>query len=56
MLELNETETFRRWLLRMKDRRTRALIASRLDRLAVISSVRCALARRRRLLAAALAI
>lgn len=32
--ELRETETFRRWRLRLKDERARALIASRLDRLA----------------------
>ena len=34
MLELKQTETFRKWRLRFKDQRTRALIASRLDRLA----------------------
>jgi putative addiction module killer protein len=34
VLELRQTETFRRWRLRLKDGRARALIASRLDRLA----------------------
>lgn len=34
MLELRQTETFHRWRLRLKDGRARALIASRLDRLA----------------------
>ena len=34
MLELKQTETFRRWRLQLKDERTRAVIASRLDRLA----------------------
>jgi putative addiction module killer protein len=34
MLELLQTEIFRRWRLRLKDQRARALIASRLDRLA----------------------
>lgn len=34
MLELKQTETFRRWRERLKDTRIRALIASRLDRLA----------------------
>src|SRR4051794_34444599 len=34
MLELKQTETFRKWRLRLKDHRARALIASRLDRLA----------------------
>jgi len=34
MLELRQTETFRKWRLRLKEARTRALIASRLDRLA----------------------
>lgn len=34
MLELKQTETFRKWRLRIKDIRTRAVIASRLDRLA----------------------
>ena len=34
MIEFRQTETFRRWRMRLKDVRTRALIASRLDRLA----------------------
>jgi putative addiction module killer protein len=34
MIELLQTETFRRWRTRIKDQRLRALIASRLDRLA----------------------
>jgi putative addiction module killer protein len=34
MLELKQTETFRKWRLRLKDQRARAVIASRLDRLA----------------------
>ena len=34
MLELKQTETFRDWRTRIRDQRTRALIASRLDRLA----------------------
>ncbi len=34
MLELKQTEQFRRWRTRLKDKRARALIASRLDRLA----------------------
>lgn len=34
MLEFKQTETFRKWRLRLKDERARALIASRLDRLA----------------------
>lgn len=34
MLELRQTEQFRRWRTRLKDERARALIASRLDRLA----------------------
>jgi putative addiction module killer protein len=34
MIEFRQTETFRRWRMRLKDQRTRALIASRLDRLA----------------------
>jgi len=34
MLELKQTETFRRWRLRLRDQRARALIAARLDRLA----------------------
>jgi len=34
MIEFRQTETFRKWRLRLKDVRVRALIASRLDRLA----------------------
>lgn len=34
MVEFRQTETFRRWRTRLKDQRIRALIASRLDRLA----------------------
>jgi putative addiction module killer protein len=34
LLEFKQTETFRKWRLRLKDERARALIASRLDRLA----------------------
>jgi putative addiction module killer protein len=34
MVEFRQTETFRRWRKRLKDERARALIASRLDRLA----------------------
>jgi putative addiction module killer protein len=34
MVELKQTETFRKWRLRLRDERARALIASRLDRLA----------------------
>ena len=34
MLELKQTEQFRKWRTRLKDERARALIASRLDRLA----------------------
>jgi putative addiction module killer protein len=34
VLELKQTETFRQWRLRLRDDRARALIASRLDRLA----------------------
>lgn len=34
MFDLNQTEIFRKWRVRLKDERTRALIASRLDRLA----------------------
>ncbi|MGB8261800.1 MAG: type II toxin-antitoxin system RelE/ParE family toxin [Terracidiphilus sp.] len=34
MIALKQTETFRRWRLRLRDERARALIASRLDRLA----------------------
>ncbi len=34
MVEFRQTEIFRRWRTRLKDQRLRALIASRLDRLA----------------------
>ncbi len=34
MFELKQTETFRKWRVRLQDERARALIASRLDRLA----------------------
>jgi putative addiction module killer protein len=34
MIELRQTDTFRRWRTRLKDQHARALIASRLDRLA----------------------
>src|SRR5258708_169588 len=34
MFELKQTETFRKWRLRLTDHRARAIIASRLDRLA----------------------
>lgn len=34
MVELKQTETFRKWRSRLRDERARALIASRLDRLA----------------------
>jgi putative addiction module killer protein len=34
MFELKQTETFRKWRTGIKDQRARALIASRLDRLA----------------------
>jgi putative addiction module killer protein len=34
MIEFRQTETFRRWRIRLKDERIRALIASRLDHLA----------------------
>ena len=34
MLELKQTETFRKWRLRLRDEQARATIASRLDRLA----------------------
>lgn len=33
-IELKQTETFRKWRMRLRDERVRALIASRLDRLA----------------------
>jgi putative addiction module killer protein len=34
VIELKQTETFRKWRLNLKDERARGLIASRLDRLA----------------------
>jgi putative addiction module killer protein len=34
MIELKQTEAFRKWRTKLKDERARALIASRLDRLA----------------------
>ncbi|MDP3167371.1 MAG: type II toxin-antitoxin system RelE/ParE family toxin [Hydrogenophaga sp.] len=34
MIELRQTETFRKWRTGLKDERVRALVASRLDRLA----------------------
>lgn len=34
MIEFKQTETFRKWRQRLKDERARAIIASRLDRLA----------------------
>jgi putative addiction module killer protein len=34
MVRFKQTETFRKWRTRLKDERARALIASRLDRLA----------------------
>jgi putative addiction module killer protein len=34
VVEFKQTETFRKWRTRLKDERARALIASRLDRLA----------------------
>jgi putative addiction module killer protein len=34
MMELKQTETFRKWRTQLQDERVRALIASRLDRLA----------------------
>lgn len=34
MIELKQTETFRKWRTRLKDERAKVLIASRLDRLA----------------------
>lgn len=34
VIELSQTETFRKWRMRLRDRRAKALIASRLDRLA----------------------
>jgi putative addiction module killer protein len=34
MIELKQTDTFRKWRTKLRDERARALIASRLDRLA----------------------
>jgi putative addiction module killer protein len=34
MIEVRQSETFRRWRNRLKDQRIRAMVASRLDRLA----------------------
>jgi len=34
VIEFKQTETFRKWRIRLKDERARVLIASRLDRLA----------------------
>jgi putative addiction module killer protein len=34
MLELKQTETFRKWRTRLRDERAKAILASRLDRLA----------------------
>lgn len=34
MIELHQTETFRKWWTRLKDERARGVITSRLDRLA----------------------
>jgi putative addiction module killer protein len=34
MIELKQTDTFRKWRLKLKDERARSAIASRLDRLA----------------------
>jgi putative addiction module killer protein len=34
MFQLKQTETFRKWRTQIKDERARALVASRLDRLA----------------------
>jgi len=34
MVEFKQTEVFRKWRIRLRDERTRALIAARLDRLA----------------------
>ena len=33
IIELKQTDTFKKWRLRLKDKIARALIASRLDRL-----------------------
>ncbi|MDO8958124.1 MAG: type II toxin-antitoxin system RelE/ParE family toxin [Rhodocyclaceae bacterium] len=34
MIEIKQTETFRKWRMRIKDQRMLAVVASRLDRLA----------------------
>lgn len=34
MVELRQTETFRKWWTKLRDQRARALVAARLDRLA----------------------
>jgi putative component of toxin-antitoxin plasmid stabilization module len=34
VIELKQTETFRKWRSRLRDERAKAMIASRLDRLA----------------------
>jgi putative addiction module killer protein len=34
MIDFKQTETFRKWRIRLKDERIRAVIASRIDRLA----------------------
>jgi putative addiction module killer protein len=34
MMEIRQTETFRKWRLRLKDDQARAIVASRIDRLA----------------------
>lgn len=34
MVELRQTDTFRRWWTKLRDQRARALVAARLDRLA----------------------
>lgn len=34
MIELRQTETFRKWWTKLRDQRARALVAARLDRLA----------------------
>lgn len=34
MIELKQTETFRKWWTKLRDERARAIVAARLDRLA----------------------
>lgn len=34
MIEIKQTETFKKWRMRLKDERVRGLLASRMDRLA----------------------